>query len=75
MQTPTSSDAGASRAGGGTAACVTGTGRALGRGHRGVRHRDGASARAGIAMTGAGAGGGTQITGAEPKLVVDALSI
>jgi hypothetical protein len=46
-----------------------------GRGHRGVRHGDGAGARAGIAMTGAGAGGGTQITGAEPKLVVDALSI
>jgi hypothetical protein len=44
-----------------------------GRGHRGVRHGDRVGARAGIAMTGAGARGGTRITGAEPKLVVDAL--
>uniref|UniRef100_A0A804LMK7 Uncharacterized protein n=1 Tax=Zea mays TaxID=4577 RepID=A0A804LMK7_MAIZE len=38
-----------------------------GRGYRGVRHGDGAGARAGIAMTGAGAGGGTRITGVEPR--------
>jgi hypothetical protein len=38
-----------------------------GRGHRDVRHGDGAGAGAGIARTGAGAGGGTRITGAEPR--------